>query len=88
MRTDTAGYSSGIHTDTAGYSYGESAAKWIDIYRIDPGIHGLPSTKDTVRYRRETGEIQGGRWDTPPPKYTHTPQGTRAIIHYTLLCYL
>jgi len=54
--------------DTAGYS--GSAAKWLDagIQRAD--------TKDTVRYRRDTCEIQAGC-----PK--NTRQGRASLRHRT-----
>ena len=50
IQLDTARYVR-IQLDTAGYS--GSAAKWLDteIQR---------DTKDTVRYRQDTGEIQTG----------------------------
>jgi len=50
IQLDTYGYS-WIQLDTAGYS--GSAAKWLDT-----GIQR--DTKDTVRYRQDTGEIQTG----------------------------
>jgi len=43
-----AGYSRGIYIQC-------DLRYKMDIYIIDTGIHGIP--EDTVRYRRDTGEI-------------------------------
>jgi len=50
MRTGTGTGTAWIQSDTAGYS--GSAAKWLDAGRIQR------DTKDTVRYRQDTGGIR------------------------------
>jgi len=59
-----------MQMDTVGYSGIQwiSAAKWLDIDQY----RDTRDTKDTVRYRRDTGEIQAGY-----PK--NTLQGGKAL---------
>jgi len=60
-----------------GYSGSTSAAKWIDIQNQYKDIR---DTKDTVRYRRDTGEIQvrdmGHGRDMGHPKNTRQGRAT------------